>query len=445
MTLTPKVMWKEGMFLRPHHFQQQDRRLESLLTSRLAAMQPFHWGFSQLEIDPAALEAGRFGLLACAGAFPDGTPFAAPADDSRIAPVDIPADAKQQTVWLTMPVQSLGAALAMNDDGNGPVPSRYAIRVHEVADLLKEGNETQPMELGSPNLGLVLGERPEGYDALPAARVVEVSAGRVRLDPEFSPPVLAISASERLTKAVGEVAARFQVRADYLAGPLGTAGGLGAGALQQLMLLQLCSGKGALFAHHAATGNCHPEVLFRTCVETAAELAAFTDRDKRRPPPLPDYDHDAPAACFGPVIELILRYLGSLEEPEAVQLPLEFHQGQRIYYNRSLDSALLESARFFVVASARMEEEEFRTAFPANVSIGSTGEILQIMGAAGRSVRLRPMPHFPPEIRQLSGWVCFELDRNSPSWEGVRNQMTIAVHAQDVFDDLKIQLWAVRD
>ena len=67
------------------------------------------------------------------------------------------------------------------------------------------------------------------------------------------------------------------------------------------------------------------------------------------------------------------------------------------------------------------------------------------MGAAGRSVTLRPMAHFPTEIRQLAGWICFELDRNSASWEGVRSQKTIAIHTQEVFDELKFQLWAVRD
>ena len=33
-----RVIWSEGLFLRPHHFQQQERFFESLLDSRLGPL-----------------------------------------------------------------------------------------------------------------------------------------------------------------------------------------------------------------------------------------------------------------------------------------------------------------------------------------------------------------------------------------------------------------------
>jgi type VI secretion system protein ImpJ len=54
MSWYTKVAWSEGLFLRPHHLQQNDRYHEHLLESRVRAATPYPWGFSEIEIDVAA-------------------------------------------------------------------------------------------------------------------------------------------------------------------------------------------------------------------------------------------------------------------------------------------------------------------------------------------------------------------------------------------------------
>ncbi|HYS83770.1 MAG TPA: type VI secretion system baseplate subunit TssK, partial [Bradyrhizobium sp.] len=51
MSWYTKVAWSEGLFLRPHHLQQNDRYHEHLLESRVRTSTPYPWGFSELEID----------------------------------------------------------------------------------------------------------------------------------------------------------------------------------------------------------------------------------------------------------------------------------------------------------------------------------------------------------------------------------------------------------
>ena len=38
MSLDSKVVWSEGMFLNPHHFQQQERYLEKYIQGKCSAM-----------------------------------------------------------------------------------------------------------------------------------------------------------------------------------------------------------------------------------------------------------------------------------------------------------------------------------------------------------------------------------------------------------------------
>jgi type VI secretion system protein ImpJ len=345
-----------------------------------------------------------------------------------------------------IPALSEGAPIGANDTPGRPNPARFAIRPRELRDALREGETTEPVELGALNLSLVAGDPPPGYDSLPVARILEVVQGRVRLDPSFIPPILNVAASAGLARSVSELAARFEARAAHLAGPGGVAGALSPGANRELMLLQVCNSKAALFSHvERIDARIHPEALFRMLVEAAAELLTFTDKDTRRPPRAPAYDHDDLTHCFPPLIETLLNGLGQLDDPEAQEIPLEFHAERLIHYCQSIDPALLDRARVYLVASSTMPDEEFRTTLPRNISIASTGQIIDVIQSATQGAPMRPLPHFPQELRQQSGSICFEIDQNNASWANVRGQRTIAIHAQEGFPDLKLQLWSVRD
>ena len=54
MTWTNKVIWTEGMFLQPQHFQQHDRYTLSQELQRSNAQQPYGWGYLSLSLDSAA-------------------------------------------------------------------------------------------------------------------------------------------------------------------------------------------------------------------------------------------------------------------------------------------------------------------------------------------------------------------------------------------------------
>ena len=75
MSWNNKIIWSEGMFLQPQHFQQHDRYLEKLLQGRTGPLLGYSWGFVHFELEGAALALGKIELAAARGVFPDGTPF----------------------------------------------------------------------------------------------------------------------------------------------------------------------------------------------------------------------------------------------------------------------------------------------------------------------------------------------------------------------------------
>ena len=75
MSWYSKVFWSEGLFLRPHHLQQNDRYVEHLLERRVGQVTPYPWGFSSLEIDRDLAQQSKFSLRRASGVMPDGRPF----------------------------------------------------------------------------------------------------------------------------------------------------------------------------------------------------------------------------------------------------------------------------------------------------------------------------------------------------------------------------------
>ena len=92
MSCNNKVIWSEGLFLQPQHFQQHDRYWERHIDGRTRALLGYGWGFVGIELDRAALTLGKVQISAARGVFADGTPFDFPAEDPAPVAFDDVAD-----------------------------------------------------------------------------------------------------------------------------------------------------------------------------------------------------------------------------------------------------------------------------------------------------------------------------------------------------------------
>ena len=100
MTWHNKVIWTEGMFLQPQHFQQHDRFLARQAHLRFSITQPYGWGFMSLALDAASLTLGKIAIAGAHGVLPDGLVFDIPGQDAAPPALDVPADARDELVVL---------------------------------------------------------------------------------------------------------------------------------------------------------------------------------------------------------------------------------------------------------------------------------------------------------------------------------------------------------
>ena len=59
MSWNNKVVWSEGLFLQPQHFQQQDRYFERLVEGRTAPLLGYSWGFCSIELNRNSAKLGK--------------------------------------------------------------------------------------------------------------------------------------------------------------------------------------------------------------------------------------------------------------------------------------------------------------------------------------------------------------------------------------------------
>jgi len=437
-----KVVWSEGMFLRPQHFQQHDRYLENLIIARLQGLEGYCWGIHELEIDPALLSLGKVAISKCRGVLPDGTLVSIPADDDAPAPLQVPANIHGETVYLALPVRRTGTAEVDSRDSDAGM-ARYVPREEEVRDNNAGTDNASRVQVGKLRLRLMLdSDDRSDYACLKLARVAESRAdGGVVLDESFLPPCLDCQAVPRLTAFMTELQGLLRHRGESLAGRM-TDGGKGVAEISAFMLLQVVNRLEPLVSHLSRTRGLHPEELYMLGLQMAGELATFTSPDKR-PPALPAYQHDDLQESFDPLMQALRQSLSMVPEQTATSLELQERKyGVRV--SPIADRSLLDSASFVLAVNAEVSAEVLRSRFPGQIKIGPVEQIRQLVNLQLPGIELRPLSVAPRQIPYHAGFTYFELDRSSEYWKQLTNSAGFAMQVAGEFPGLQLEFWAIR-
>ncbi len=438
-----KVVWAEGMFLRPQHFQQQERFLLSQLQLRSLAAEPFYWGFSELVLDTDLLRLGKLGIRSAQGVLPDGTPFHFPARDEAPMPLDITKDLKDAVVHLVLPLARYANCDTTFDEGK-PSTARYLCDVAEVTDSNDVGAPSAEVQVGRMRLSLrTTHEITDGWVSLPIARVIErQTSGAVLLDQAFIPTVVNNGLASPLEAFCKEVHGLLRQRSEVLALRMIQPERGGVGEVGDFLLLQLINHWIGAAQHWANTCFVHPERLFEGLSRLAAELTTF-DHERRRPSDLPLYDHDNLSTCFPPLMLELRRSLSSVLEQNAIQIPLELRQyGVRVALIPSID--LLTSCDFVLAVHSQTTTEFLRSNFPTQTKLGPVERIRDLVNLHLPGVTLRPLPIAPREIPYRASYNYFEVDTRHDLWNQLQSSGGLAMHISGEFPQLELEFWAIR-
>jgi type VI secretion system protein ImpJ len=441
MSWNAKVHWTEGLFLRPHHFQQADRYTEAAIEARTRHIAPYPWGFGAMEIDRDLLQQSKFALRRAAGVMPDGGLFDFPGESPAPTPIDVPETAAGQLVWLTLPARSENTREVSPERSD---PARFVVGLETIVDSTSHMHIEEQLEVAYPRLTYEIRktQRP-GFVGLPLARIVEVHDRAVVLDEKFAPPVLLCAAHPTvegwLDRVIGWINTKLDELARYAADP--TSGG-GLQSADYLML-QALNRQLPVLRHFRLSRAMHPSRLYEECLRVAGELATFATAE-RRAREYGVYLHDDLESCFAPVLRDIQDYLSARLDRRAIRLEL-VERGPNAYVSTIKDRTLFRNAAFVLEVAAKRPLIEIQQYLPAFLKVGPNTKMNEIVHAHLPGIPVVHMPTPPPQIRQLIDRVYFYLDRTSPLWPEFSSASAIGLHFAGDWPDLEMEMWAIRE
>lgn len=465
-----KVIWHEGMFLRPQHFQQHDRYLEHFLEMRCKDIRPYSWGVLKLEVDHSSLNEGKFALAECSAIMLDGTVIEFSKNNLNPLPeLEIPQNIREEIVYLAIPSKRNDSteAFVVQPNTNSNEIIRYKRETQSVQDTNARGmKDPVPLEIGTLNIRFLLKrDARDQYTCLGVARIQKLEGKQVQLDSQFIPPTLDCHATAILSNDLKDLLSKLREKGDGLA-QLASNTGSTLPAVIDFLLLQLINRYEPLLLHFQQIKPLHPELLYRELVSLAGELATFFHEDTNNRPQFVNrsiyvhqYEHDNLSATFEPVVKDILESLNKIVTHRyALQIPLTpFNYGiQRALRGddkmpadiKDHWSELFQECRLVLGVRAKVEAEVVEKEFPHQAKIGvadknASSYIVTLVNKALPGIKMR-LTDAPNEIRRHLDFIYFELDRSNEFWRELSEYESVAVYVPEAFKEVKLELWAIK-
>ncbi len=447
MNRSAKILWGEGLFLRPQHFQRQDLYHETRLTEFGRAVHPYLWGVRNLKLDTDALTAGVMRITTLAAIMPDGEIINAPENDALPEPVNIASIENVGaglTFYIALPyLQDFGPNFSSAREPSGQI-YRYYQHDEPAPDLYTNAIESELSVLKKSLRILSERDNREQYVSIPVARIRATSSGGYELDASFVPPVLTIRSSASIYLMVRRLMEILQAKAQALYGhhrePSQNIVEFRSGDIASFWLLHTVNAAYASLQHLFHHPALHPERLFHELLGLAGQLLTFSKAYSLSD--LPIYNHANPGPAFGKLDQIIRELIETVISTRYFSIALNevkpaFHLGR-------LDSEKVTSnAAYYLSVTADMPPAELVEAVPQRIKVGAPDDVSKMVSSAMPGVRVMAAPQVPASIPVRPGCYYFSIEPHGPLYERMIASSAIMIYAPAGFKNLKLELYAV--
>jgi len=434
------IVWSEGMFLKPQHFQQQERFLRHENGTIKKITTAFHWGIYTLELDTNMLALGQISVKSVDGIFQDNTLFQLPELARVPTVVTVNGDVTNELIYLCIPVNK-ATGMEISDKSESLITRHYFYDQHEM-NLSAGANTDVILQVARINTFIKLeNEDRSGYLSFAIGKIIDVSEENgIRLDTNYIPPCIAVHKIENLKTYISEICAMINRRAEVIANRL-TQGHGASTSIVDFLMLQLLNKYQPLFEHYQSSVGLHPETLYRLLISFAGELCTFTRPEKRSPSFL-KYNHEQLSEIFRQCMFVINHGLSSVLEQTAVQFPLKESQ-YGIHVAQLTNKKLLSQAEFILAIKASISADDMRQRLPGQIKIGSVETIRELVNNQLTGVGVVSLPVAPRQVPYHAGYQYFQLIKENIHWERLKSSGGIALHLSGDYPSLKLELWAI--
>lgn len=442
-----KVLWGEGLFLRPQHFQQQDAYHEWRVSEVAASLHPYSWGLRKLVIDVDALANGVLRIEHLQAIFPDGEIFNAPQDDALPAPISLhhtdPGAAEVTFHAALAPLRRGGSNFVASQElGDGAV--RF-VQVNQAApDLFTQAADAEVAALQRVVRILPDHEPRDHLTSVPLCRIKRTATAGFELDSRFISPATSIDASPALKAVLRRILDVLQAKVSALYGfhrePSRHVIEFRSGDIASFWLLHTASSAFATLSHLHHHPGLHPERLFQELLQLAGALMTFSKTVTLAD--LPSYNHLRPGDAFARLETMVHALLETVISTRYFAIALRMDKPS--FYSGVLETDKITPQTTLVLGvKAALPPSDLVSVMPARLKVGAPDDVEKLVLSAMGGIRVTHLPQVPAAIPVRPGSYYFELDARSPLYERMLKAQSITIYAPVGIAELELELFAL--
>ena len=436
-----KVIWQDGMFICPHHFQQQDFYYENMLNEYHLTQNAYGWGILDIDLDDNYLKMNKIALQGCSGIFPNGTSFNLSKRDYLPDIIDIPQNVENKIVYLGLPVQNI-----FNLDSESKKSHfRYTAFQQNCSDYCSTLEKDEIILVGKLNLSLITEEEEEDIKAkfilLPLFKIRNANTGIV-LDKNYIPPCLLVKASNVLQDYINQILGFLKQYLDSKMS-LVDAENNSKNQLQNLLILQTVSKYKYIFELLLQNSNLTPYDLLHNITSLTASISVFSSNYSLEKVKI-NYDHQNLYSSFNDLVNLLTCVFNELKEQTAIELKFKTEK-QNIYSLDLSENSSIENSEIIIgITFTTPISDDQKTSLLRSIKIASILGIKQVMSLHVSGISITPITTLPYYISYNDKTLYFSINREGMLWEQIVKRKDIAMYINILMDRVSnVKLWYI--
>lgn len=445
MKFLSKVVWSEGMYLGPHHFQLQSRFFEDSVHFTASSLWFEPWGLAGCGLDAEALHNGTVSVLHARGIFPDGLPFQMPDCDPLPSPRNIadlfPPNRDALTVLLAIPARKPNGLNCVPAEEPAPQPVRFLGELRTVHDETT-GVDEKPVRVGRKNIRLVLDTEPaDGLTTLPLARITRDHSGHFVFDPSFIPPCVQIAASDRLMHILRRLIDILDDKSISMSRSSDKSlHEFSTREIANFWFLHTVNSAVAPLRHLFVTKRGHPEELYTEMARLGGALCTFAIDS--HPRTLPLYDHRNLDRTFDALDDHIRRHLETIVPTNCISIPLT-RAADYFYTGDVTDTRCLGPSKWVLAIRSPIGEVELISRTPPLVKVCSRLFVPELVKRALPGMALAHLSVPPPAISVRFDTQYFAVNKGGPCWDHIQQTRQVGVYVPGEIPNPELELLVI--
>jgi len=438
-----QVVWREGLFIRPQHFQQNDRYYNYELMTRSLYSRANSWGLFNLVIDESLLNAGKISIKNASGIMPDGTLFEINTNNLQLT-LDIKNTDSNKIIYLALP-------LFIKDSDNIHFEDQKKLLTRYVAKVANNVPNTNAGELSSSdilvaqqNFKLITqDELNDSFIKIEIAKIGSIStSGIVSLDDNFVPTYLHLNKSEKLISKIKELLSMVSYRASVIAENISDSR-LQSTELGNYLMLQLLNKTESRLHYYLTQDRIHPDEVFLELTSLLSELAVFMKKERRIIDHI-TYNHLEQFFSFTQVLDELKTMLSRVLEQNSIALTVEKRK-YGIYIAPIKDKAIINNSTFIFSVSADMPANKIKEVLLSSLKLGTIETIKNLINYHLVGFKIRTLSSPPKEIPYKVNHLYFSIELSEENKKILLKSSGFAFYLSSDIPNIDYSIWAIKN